>query len=89
MVVRNFGLSVSVGVCVMPISPVPPPGASPANSQSLESIARQRNGVSHPLATPSTPPKIDIAPAPSGKNQQSRLSPATAGPIGSKANKMA
>ncbi len=64
----------------MPISPVPPPGASPANSQSLESIARQRNGVSHPLAAPPTPPKID--------NQQSRQLPATAGPIGSKVNKI-
>ncbi len=65
----------------MPISPVPPPGASPANPQSLESIARQKNGVSHPLAAPPTPPKIN--------NQQSRLLPATAGPIGSKVNKMA
>lgn len=72
----------------MPISSVPPPGASPANSQSLESIARQRNGVSHPLAAPPTPPKIDIAPAPSDKNQQSRLLPTTAGPIGSKVNKI-
>jgi hypothetical protein len=72
----------------MPISSVPPPGASPANSQSLESIARQKNGVSHPLPTPPTPPKINIAPAPADKNQQSRLSPATnaAGPIGSKVN---
>ena len=73
----------------MPISPVPPPGTSPANSQSLESLARQRNGVSHPLATPSTPPKIDIAPALPDKNLQSRLSPATAGPIGGKVNTIA
>jgi hypothetical protein len=73
----------------MPISPVPPPGTSPANSQSLESIARRRNGVSHPLAAPRTPPKIDIAPAPSDKNQQSSPSPATVGPIRSKVNKIA
>jgi hypothetical protein len=75
----------------MPISPVPPPGAGPANSQSLESIARQRNGASHPLAAPPAPPKIDIAPPPANKDRQSRLSPATntAGPIGSKVNKTA
>ena len=72
----------------MPISPVPPSGASPANSQSLESLARQRNGVSHPLAAASAPPKIDIAPA---NKQQSSVSPTTdtAGPIGSKIDKMA
>ena len=72
----------------MPISPVPPPGASPANLQSLELIARRRNGVSHPLAAPSAPPKIDIAPA---NRQQSSVSPTTntAGPIGSKIDKMA
>lgn len=72
----------------MPISPVPPSGANPANSQSLELLARQKNGVSHPLAAPSVPPKIDIAPA---NNQQSSVSPTanTYGPIGSKVNKMA
>jgi hypothetical protein len=73
----------------MTISFVPPPGPSPTNSQSLESIARQRNGVSHPLAAPSAPPKIDIVLAPSDKIHQSRLSPAPVGPIGSKVNKMA
>lgn len=73
----------------MPISFVPPPGTNPANSQSLEPIARQRNGVSHPLAAPPTAPEINIAPARPGKNQQSGLSPATTGSIGSKVNKMA
>jgi hypothetical protein len=75
----------------MPISPIPPPGPAPAISQSLESLARQRNGASHPLPASPVAPKIDIAPAATGKNQQSSLGPAknTSGPIGSKVDKMA
>lgn len=48
-----------------------------------------KNGVGHPLAASPTPPKINIAPAPPDKNQPWGLSPATAGAIESKVNKMA
>ncbi len=66
----------------MPISPISPPGAGPVRSQSLESLARQKNGVSHPLPTSPAPPKIDIAPTPTDKGQQSSV-------LGSKVNKTA
>jgi hypothetical protein len=79
--------SADVEVCAMPISPVPPGGGSPLSSQSLESYARQKNGVSHPPPKPPTTPKIELAPSSPDKARQSALSSSSGGVTGIKVDK--